>query len=363
MGRVYKALVKADRWGAGPVGRPASPERPDIGVAKDQARSPRADESVKFERGFAAPKPAPRFRAEAAQKSFVPRPAVTGRAEQKPVVEKPAAEKKVDPTASAKQVFEEPRISVSTGDLKLEARFAAFTGADAVALERYRALAIRVLNFAPSANLKSLVVTSAQSGEGKSTVAANLAWALARRAEHRVLLVEAGASAGNAAALSSIAHLGRAKCGWMDLINGSARLSEALCRIDPNGLYVISPGGQPADVAGRPAPELARALASSRGERLITELSKHFDLVVIDAPSMLESADVERLASIADATVVVARAGYTHRELVAEAIRLIPERRRCGVVLNEAETVTGQSKPESKPGRMFGQKARRTRRK
>jgi capsular exopolysaccharide synthesis family protein len=226
-------------------------------------------------------------------------------------------------------------------------------------LERYRALAIRVLNFAPSANLKSLVVTSAQSGEGKSTVAANLAWALASRAERRVLLVEAGAKKGGAAALSSIVHFGGAKCGWMDLINGSARLSESLCRIDPNGLYVMSAGGQSTADAGRPAPELAGALASSRGERLIEELSKHFDLVVIDAPSMLESADVERLVSIADATVVVARAGYTHRELVAEAIKLIPERRRCGVVLNEAETVTGQSKP----GRMFGRKARSSRRK
>jgi capsular exopolysaccharide synthesis family protein len=341
------------------VARPGSPERRDINVAKDQDQSPRVAEGFKFGNGFAAPKPANCSHTEAAQKTFAPRPVVTARAAQKPVVEKPAAEKKVDPTASAQPVFEEPRISVNIGELKLEARYVAFTGADAVALERYRALAVRVLNFAPSANLKSLVVTSARSGEGKSTVAANLAWALARRAERRVLLVEAGAKTGGGAALSSIVHSGSAKCGWMDLINGSTRLSEALCRIDPNGLYVMSAGRQSADDASQPAPELARALASSRGERLIAELSKHFDLVVIDAPAMLESADVERLASIADATVVVARAGHTHRELVAEAIKLIPERRRCGVVLNEAETVTGQSKP----GRMFRQRARLSRRK
>jgi capsular exopolysaccharide synthesis family protein len=351
MGRVYKALVKADRWGAGPVARPGNPEDRDLNVAKDREQSPRPSEGLKFDYGFAAPEPAHNSRAEATQKTFAPRPAVTARAARNPVVEKSAAKKESDQNADAQPVFEEPRLSVGIRELKIEARLAAFTDADAVASERYRALAIRVLNFAPSANLRSLVVTSAQSGEGKSTVAANLAWTLARRAERRVLLIEAGEKTGGAAALSSIVHFGGAKYGWIDLINGSARLSEALCRIDPNGLYVMCAGGQSTGDAG--------ALASSRGERLIGELSKHFDLVVIDAPSMLESADVERLASIADATVVVARAGYTHRELVAEAVKRIPEQRRCGVVLNEAETVTGQSKP----GRRFGQKARPSRRK
>lgn len=354
MGRVYKALVKADRWGAGPVARPETGDR------KAQGESPRVTEDFRFDYGFAAPQtaagrseqatapaPAPRPRVEPAQGSLASRLAASASMAQKPAARKAAAEKPIEQATAPAPAFEEPGLSISVADIKLEARFAAFTGADAVASEKYRALAIRVLNFAPRADLKTLLVTSAQSGEGKSTVAANLAWSLAKRDERRVLLVEANAKADSIAMLESAALSGVvAERGLMDLIDGATRLSDALCRVDPNGLYVMA--------AGRSARDAAAALASSKGERLMRELSKDFDLVVIDAPAMLESADVERLASIADATLLVARSGHTHREFVAEAVRLIPERRRCGVVLNEAEHAAGHKKP----GRLFGRKAR-----
>ncbi len=357
MGRVHKALVKADRWGAGPVAQPDRLDRADLVVAKDQDRAGPAPQDFKFDYGFAAPPPAPGARVEATQEALASRPAVPARVAQKPAPQEPApqmpiAEKAIERGSPPAPVFEEPSLSMGVAELKLEARFAALTGGDAVASERYRALAIRVLNFAPSAKLKTLLVTSAQSGEGKSTVAANLAWVLARRGERRVLLIEAGAKTAGVPALFQIASFSAVNCGLMDLLNGSTRLSETLCRIDPNGLYVMTAGRQ----STGDAVEVAAALASSGGERLTRELSKHFDLIVIDAPAMLESAEVERLASVADATVLVARAGHTHREVVAEAIKLIPERRRCGVVLNEAETVTGRSKP----GRLFGRKVRRT---
>src|SRR5205807_1476742 len=89
---------------------------------------------------------------------------------------------------AASPVFEEPHEIVDVKSLTIAPHAAAIAGGDALAGERYRTLAVRLSTLAARRKIKSLVVTSADAGEGKSTVAANLAWTLARPGVRRVLL-------------------------------------------------------------------------------------------------------------------------------------------------------------------------------
>ena len=109
-----------------------------------------------------------------------------------------------------------------------------------------------------------------------------------------------------------------------------------MVRIDPNGLYVMKGRGA-AEEAGAVDGTLDEALVSSRFEKLLAQLAARFDLVVIDAPALCDSAEAQQLAALADGCVLVARAGRTPHQRLSEATDLVPQERRLGVVLNECD--------------------------
>jgi protein-tyrosine kinase len=246
----------------------------------------------------------------------------------------------VAPRPSPPPVFSEPQATLSIDSLNLEAHLVALNGSDVLAAERYRTLAVRLLNLASrqGKKMKTFLITSAKEGEGKTTVATNLAWVMAKPNERRVLLIDANLQH------SSVSHKLNLdpQYGWLDVIEGHKKFAEAAIRLDPNGLYILSArklmnGAAPAD-----------QLTSLRLEKLFTELEPHFDFILIDAPPILDSADAQRMASIMDGTVMVSRAGHTPHTQVTDALKLVPKERRLGIVLNEAkitEEVTGR-KPQ-----------------
>jgi protein-tyrosine kinase len=248
-------------------------------------------------------------------------------------------------------VFEEPRQVVNVNSLMIAPHIAAIAGGDALAAERYRTLAVRISTLAGRRKIKSLVVTSADAGEGKSTVAANLAWTLARPGVRRVLLLEANVRTASINRLLGI----RPVHGWLGLSDAPTELANSMTRIDPNGLYVMTARGA-SEAADADNGALDEALMSSRFEKLLARLAAHFDLIVIDAPAICDSAEAQQLAAIADGCVLVTRAGRTHHRRVSEATDLVPQERRLGVVLNEcevAEEVARRGGKRSLMGRLF----------
>lgn len=258
---------------------------------------------------------------------------------------------RVPASPEASPVFEEPRQIVNVNSLMIAPHVAAIAGGDALAAERYRTLAVRISTLAARRKIKSLLITSADAGEGKSTIAANLAWTLARPGVRRVLLLEA-----NVGAASIYRLLGtRPARGWLGLSDAPTELANTMTRIDPNGLYVMTARGA-SEEADADNGALDEALMSSRFEKLLALLSSRFDLIVIDAPSICDSAEAQQLAAIADGCVMVARAGRTHHRRMSEATDLVPQERRLGVVLNEcevAEDVARRSGKRSLMGRLF----------
>jgi capsular exopolysaccharide synthesis family protein len=253
----------------------------------------------------------------------------------------------------APPAFTEPQRALSVLDLEVEPHLAAVAASDALAAERYRTLAVRILNLASRRKLKTMLVTSAQEGEGKSTVAANLAWVMAKKEERRVLLIDSDLRRPSIGRMLGI----ETENGWLDIIDAKAGLHEAAVRIDPNGLYVLTPRGtREAALQSDYHTGGSDAFTSSRVEEMLRDLENFFDFIVIDSPPILEFADSQRLASILDGTMIVVRAGRTHHDAVMDALKLIPKERRLGVALNCSQIEEGAGYYRKKKTGLFGRK-------
>ena len=378
MGRVYNALVKADRLPGRerPIGRPASSaERRPAGVNSartDAATKPaadfpvreaptaeREDSIIEFSFNYDSAATAPTFQSDssfsltetpAAPRAVEPssaQPDVESFTRRKTAESFPASpirratQKAPRATSQASpasqppaQIFEEARQIANVRSLTVDPHLVALTAEDARAGERYRSLAVQVINAASRRKLKSLVVTSAEEGEGKSTVATSLAWEMAKRSERRVLLIDASL---RSPSISRMLGLAQSR-GWLDAADDLSCLADVMIRLDPNKLYVMAQPTPTTEAERQEAAEgISDALISSRFEKLLTGLQQRFDFIVIDAPHVLGSVDAQHLASIADGTVIVARSGVTRHSRVTAAIALVPEDRRVGIVLNESE--------------------------
>lgn len=352
MGRVYNALVRAERWEERdrPVGAP--PVRDGSSREADSYQS----EPFDFETD---PTPSCEVEKSLQRRSVIsagsalkvaasaPLPRRAAPSSPRPVFESPAASQ--PPTAA----FEEPSEVSNVDSLRLAPHLAAINGKDRPAAEGYRALAVKVRTLAERQKLKTLLVTSAVAGEGKTTVAINLAWCLAQKplvqrslaSKRRVLLIDATRTGDTGRALGI-----NPKRGWLSLADKSCEPKQTMCRLDPNGLYVMTSG---ADFAA----EVPEAL-SARLEDVIAELAPQFDAIVVDSPPILDSPDTERLATVLDGSVIIARAGCTHHSKVTAARKLVPKARRLGVVLNESDARSSTRDKASLAGRLFGRKKR-----
>lgn len=346
MGRVYNALVRAERWEDRdrPIGAPAIREadsreaasfefETDHTLAEEVAKPLHATSIIAA--GSAALKAA----------ASAPLPRRAAPSSPRPVFESPAASQ--PPTAA----FEEPSEVLSVDKLSVDPHLASIIGEDKLAAERYRNLAVNVLTLVERRKLKTLLVTSAVAAEGKTTVALNLAWSLAQKPlaqkslaekqQRRVLLIDATRTSDTGRMLGI-----NPKRGWLSLAASSCEPKQAMVRLDPNGLYVMTSGAH----AGA---QVTEAL-SPRLEDVIADLAPRFDAIVVDSPPILDSPETQRLASVLDGSVIIARAGSTHHSKVTAARKLVPKARRLGVVLNESEADAHRRDKASFVGRLFG---------
>ena len=191
--------------------------------------------------------------------------------------------------------------------------------------DRFRFLRMRLREFANVKKLKTILVTSPLPGDGKSTVALNLATVLEERGSLSVLLLEADLYRPSLTQTLGLAtHSGLAEC----LESGLDPLS-ALRRLEPLGCYLL-PAGQ---ALGNPT----EILQSERFTAVMQALSSYFDWVVIDSPPVAPLTDALLLARHADASLVVVRADRTPKEAAKAACALLGPKHVLGIVLNGVE--------------------------
>ncbi|MBF2066619.1 MAG: polysaccharide biosynthesis tyrosine autokinase [Calothrix sp. C42_A2020_038] len=156
--------------------------------------------------------------------------------------------------------------------------------------------------------IRSLVVTSASSGDGKSTIAYHLAQ-IATAMGQRVLLVDADMRQPRIHILSEIEN----QQGLSNLISGNLLLEQVIqLESSAKELSILSSGTIP--------PDPTKLLSSSRMISLMNDFRHAFDLVIYDAPPLVGLADVNLLAPHTDGIVLVTRIHKTVRAALRQAM-------------------------------------------
>lgn len=167
----------------------------------------------------------------------------------------------------------------------------------------------------------TLLVTSTQPGEGKSTVSLNLAMSLAALGR-RVLLVDADTRRPSVHTVLGL----DGEPGLTEILAGGVSWQGVLQRDVTAGLDVLPAGG--------PAQSPADLLSSRAMKSILDAAQSVYDFVILDSPAFLiNAADARILASLVDAVILVVRSGATSRDHVRAVVRQTPN--VMGVVLND----------------------------
>ncbi len=197
--------------------------------------------------------------------------------------------------------------------------------------EQFRALRTRILEAGERLEMRAFVITSAGVAEGKTLTALNLAWLLAQTEGVRALVIDSDLRRPCATDYLGI----DAKVGLSEVLGGQLRLEDAIVRLEPAGLYLL-PGGRPRD-------DVAELLSGPNYARLLTEVRRMFDYIIIDAPPLGIFTDASVLMSRADGGLLVVRAGKTRYSNLDKMLEHIPRERLLGVVLNRTDEQPDES--------------------
>lgn len=178
-------------------------------------------------------------------------------------------------------------------------------------VETYKAIRTKVENIAAKKGHKVFLVSSAGENEGKTTVAVNLAIALAQNG-HSVLLMDADLRKPAVCKTLSLTGKENRNHGLPDILSGNDSFERAIRYVEKHKIFLL--GGSSA------VSDPAELLSMPQMERAIRAMRKEFDFVIIDtAPAGLVT-DASILANYADATLLVIREDYSSVERIHSTI-------------------------------------------
>jgi capsular exopolysaccharide synthesis family protein len=223
------------------------------------------------------------------------------------------------------KVFQLRSVGVEEVHLNPESRLVFQTDPSSPAADRFRFLRMRLRVLKSTAKLNNLLITSALPLDGKSTIALNLATALADAGKQTVLLLEADLYHPTLSQrLGLPIRPGLAEC----LESGSDPVS-ALRRLEPMRWYLLP--------AGTPQGNPTELLQGDSLPRLLQRLSPYFDWILIDSPPVVPLTDALIISQHVDASLLVVRADHTPREAIEEALKLLGPKKVLGILFNGVE--------------------------
>lgn len=195
--------------------------------------------------------------------------------------------------------------------------------------EQFRTLRSRLYQLRNDQHVRSLLITSTGPGEGKTFVASNLAQAIVRQPDRRVLLIDADLRR----ARLHVPFGAPSSPGLAEYLRGEADEAAVMQCGGEDNLFLI-PGG---DEVANPS----ELLSNGRLSTLLNRIGPLFDWILLDSPPCLPVADASILANSCDAVLFVVRAGTTPSEVAQRAIQELQGRHVAGVVLNAIEETDG----------------------
>lgn len=196
-------------------------------------------------------------------------------------------------------------------------------GADPVMNQQFRKLAGTLHQLQVERTLRTMVVTSAVPGEGKTLTAANLALTLSESFKRRVLLIDGDLRKPMLATLFGCVEAE----GLANLLAGDDRAAP-IVRVSER-LSVLFGGRSDVDPVG--------SLTSERMRHLLGDAAEEFDWVIVDTPPAALLPDASLLAGLVDGVLFVLRATSTPSATVQRALAALTPDRVIGVILNQAD--------------------------
>jgi protein-tyrosine kinase len=201
------------------------------------------------------------------------------------------------------------------------------------ASEQYKILREQLKRLRTESALRTIAITSPIKKDGKTTVAVNLAAAIALEYEEKVLLIDADLRAPSVHCYFS----GAGSLGLTDYLgsNSATGVKTLIRDTHLSGLKIIT--------AGKPSRFASELLAKEKMRRLMEEIQGELPghVVIVDSPPVLSTPDPLVLSSQVDGVIMVIRAGKTPKDYLAKALNSLNSTKVLGVVLNGADLGLG----------------------
>lgn len=199
-----------------------------------------------------------------------------------------------------------------------------------LASEQFRKLRTFIRGLEISSSVKTIMVTSAVSDEGKSFVAANMAIGMAHDLDHHALLVDCDLRNPTQANNFAIFDSG----GISDYLVGNDDISKYLINTSTEKLTIL--------VSGKIPENPSELIGSTKMKALVSELKSRYKdrFIIFDTTPVLATSEAEILAKLVDGIIFVVRAGKTPRETIMQAIETLGKEKILGIVLNHVEFKT-----------------------
>ncbi|WP_410984301.1 CpsD/CapB family tyrosine-protein kinase [Bacillus cereus] len=192
--------------------------------------------------------------------------------------------------------------------------------------EQYRNIRTNIEFASVDKKIRSLIVTSANSSEGKTTTAANIAVVFAQQGK-KVLLVDADLRKPTLHQMLQVENV----FGLTSVLTRSKTLETCVKKTQIGSLDFLPCGPIP--------PNPAELLGASSMKELLSEAYGMYDFVIFDTSPILPVTDAQIMANQCDASVLVIRSGSTEKEAALKAKQALDSAKGklLGVVLNDKE--------------------------
>lgn len=196
---------------------------------------------------------------------------------------------------------------------------------NSIAAEAYRTLRTNIQYSSFDKEIKTMVVTSSEPGEGKSTTAGNMALSFAQ-SEKSVILIDCDLRKPSLHRKFKVSNL----VGLSDVLIGKEKMNDAVNEYSEN-LHILTSGKLP--------PNPSEMLGLKAMGRLLEELKSKYDIIILDSAPLQAVTDAQILSTKVDGTILVVRAEKTKRDSVQQAKALLDKvgANILGTVLNGVE--------------------------
>ncbi len=193
------------------------------------------------------------------------------------------------------------------------------------AAEKFRILRSQLYQLGGGHSLRTIMVTSAGPGDGKTFVTNNLAQAIVRQPDRRALIID-----GDLRASRLHISLDAPKApGLSEYLRGDADEMSVIQHGQDGGLFLIA--------GGNAVENPSELLSNGRLKILLDRVGPAFDWIIFDSPPCLPVADATAIATVCDGVLLVVRAGSTPSESAQRASQELRGTNIIGVVLNTVE--------------------------